>query len=382
MANNSEMAELIPFLNPNGQRPDVKSLALQYILGLTGSMDGLNSIKELTSDTKGTNSDLYKSLFSYLVGLTASTEQESISKDASLALINLTADKSLASSALKLQSGLPNPSVAELWSRVEDPNSPIADPACMILSNFTHDSKSCSQVLEDLTSVGISLDRIVTIFCNEAYNQRGANLHYLAPFISNLTQEFEARKQLLDEDNPVNISKLSAFTDYPGSHVRRGGVIGTIRNCCFETSSHDWLLSEDNGIDILPRLLLPLAGPTPLDMDPEEVDKLPVDLQYLDDEKKIEQDPDLRKMLLESIHQLCATKSGRESIRARNAYQILKQLHKTEKDPNVKLACENVVDLLIKKEGSGEITVDNFHDVDVPPEMVPELNKMDEEYLK
>ena len=207
-------------------------------------------------------------------------------------------------------------------------------------------------------------------------------MHYLSPFISNLSQVADARKQLVDKDNPVIISKLLAFVEYKASHVRRGGVIGTLRNCCFDTSDHEWLLSEDNGIDLLPRLLLPLAGPTPADMDPEEVDKLPVDLQYLDDDKEIEKDPDLRKMLLEAIHQLCATRTGREIIRLRNAYPILKELHKIENDINVKLACENIVDILIKKEGSGEITVDNFHDVDVPPEVVPELQKMDEDYLK
>ena len=382
MSNKSELAELIPFLNPKGQRPDIKSLALQYILGLTGTEDGINSIKHLANGTDGTKNDLFKNLFLYLVGLTASTEQESITKDASLALINLTADKFLVASALKLEGDLPKTFVCEIWSRVEDPKSAIADPACMILSNLTHDSQNCVQVCNGLIFGKVSLDRIVTIFCNERYNEKGAKLHYLAPFISNLSQVLEARKQLLDKDNPVILSKLLAFTDYAGSHVRRGGVIGTLRNCCFETSSHDWLLSEDNGIDILPRLLLPLAGPTPMDMDQEEVEKLPVDLQYLDDDKEIEKDPDLRKMLLESIHQLCATKAGRETIRLRNAYEILKELHKVEKDANVKLACENVVDLLIKKEGSGEIQVDNFYDVNVPSEMVPELNKMDEDYLK
>ena len=197
------------------------------------------------------------------------------------------------------------------WNKVEDKESPVADQACMILSNLTHESKNCSRVYNELTGENVSLDKIITVFCNESYNNKGANLHYLSPFISNLSQVADARKQLVDKDNPVIISKLLAFVEYKASHVRRGGVIGTLRNCCFDTSDHEWLLSEDNGIDLLPRLLLPLAGPTPADMDPEEVDKLPVDLQYLDDDKEIEKDPDLRKMLLEAIHQLCATRTGR-----------------------------------------------------------------------
>ena len=82
-----------------------------------------------------------------------------------------------------------------------------------------------------------------------------------------------------------------------------------------------------------------------------------------------------------NITQLCATRAGRETVRAKGAYFILRQLHKEEKDKTVRLACENLVDLLTKKEGE-EITVDNYKDVDVPDNVVPELEDMDKEYLK
>ena len=60
---------------------------------------------------------------------------------------------------------------------------------------------------------------------------------------------------------------------------------------------HKWLLSEE--IDILPSLLLPLAGPE--QFEEQEMEKLPVDLQYLPDDKPRESDPDIRKMLLEAL---------------------------------------------------------------------------------
>jgi hypothetical protein len=44
------------------------------------------------------------------------------------------------------------------------------------------------------------------------------------------------------------------------------------------------------------------------------------------------------------------------------------------------LACENVIDILIKKEE--EINVDNYHEHEVPDEVVPKLIEMDEQYLK
>ena len=63
---------------------------------------------------------------------------------------------------------------------------------------------------------------------------------------------------------------------------------------------HQWLLSEE--IDLLSVLLLPLAGPEEFDED--ITDKLPDDLQYLPEDKEREPDPDIRKMLLESLMQV------------------------------------------------------------------------------
>lgn len=55
-----------------------------------------------------------------------------------------------------------------------------------------------------------------------------------------------------------------------------------------------------------------------------------------------------RLMLLEALNQLCATKVTREILREKNTYIILRELHKWEKDKSCLLACENVVDILIK----------------------------------
>ena len=47
-----------------------------------------------------------------------------------------------------------------------------------------------------------------------------------------------------------------------------------------------------------------MAGPTPDSLDDEDIDKLPIDLQYLDETKKVEEDVDIRKLLLESLLQV------------------------------------------------------------------------------
>ena len=55
-------------------------------------------------------------------------------------------------------------------------------------------------------------------------------------------------------------------------------------------------------MDILPHLLLPLAGPEEFPED--DMEKLPPDLQYLDENKQREADPDIRRMLLDSLLQV------------------------------------------------------------------------------
>lgn len=56
-------------------------------------------------------------------------------------------------------------------------------------------------------------------------------------------------------------------------------------------------------MDLLPTLLLPLAGPEEVGGD-EVMEKLPEELQYLPDDKQREVEPDIRKMLLEALMQV------------------------------------------------------------------------------
>ncbi|KAK2512478.1 hypothetical protein Q9233_016230, partial [Columba guinea] len=65
-----------------------------------------------------------------------------------------------------------------------------------------------------------------------------------------------------------SVQRLLPFTQYGDSAVHRRGIVGALRNCCFEHEDHEWLLSEE--VDILPFLLLPLAGPEELPEDEME----------------------------------------------------------------------------------------------------------------
>jgi len=330
---------------------DVKAVAMHQILSLTGTPEGRQLIVDHPSIIKK-------------VCLLLNDVQHSIAKDASLVLVNLSSDDSLIANLTSTELGI----IKKSYDMVTDPNNKLADPACMILSNLTRTLRGSEEAFKILAP---NIETLVDIFCNEKFNQKGAKLHYLGPLFSNLSQLPEMREILLNPAKPT-LQRLVSFTDYENSLIRRGGVIGAIKNCTFQTEFHQHLFSES--IDLLPKLLLPLAGPE--EFDDEDNDKLPIDLQYLGAEKTRERDPDLRKIFIETLTQLCCTKFGREYMRSKNTYVILRELHKWEKDENVLVALEHLVNIIIKYEH--EIGHDNLKEVEVPEEIANKFNNLEE----
>nr|XP_046236572.1 protein HGH1 homolog isoform X2 [Scatophagus argus] len=349
MLSDSEAAELLSFLTPS-TRPDVKAGATECILGLSGHRDGCRFLRS--------KPDLLAALF-------ALTCDPSIAivKDCYHIFINLSADETLHQVLVADGKVVP-----VLLKNLLDPEYPFSDQICTILSNLTRHEKTCKTVFKAIQE-GPGLTQLVEIFCTEGYNKK-AKLHYMGPLLSNLTQLSEARNYIMDKDRCV-VQRLLPFTQYQASSVRRGGVIGTLRNCCFDHAHHEWLLSD--AVDILPFLLLPLAGPE--ELTEEENEGLPVDLQYLPEDKKREEDPDIRKMLLEILLLLTATKSSRLTLKEKNVYPIMREYHHWEKDIHVRAACEKLVQVLIGDEP--EQGMENLMEVEIPEDVEKKLKEAD-----
>lgn len=361
------LKEISQYLNIDN-RLDLKTCALEHILSITGSNEGKELLLKLP--------DLLKQLI-----VLTQDPSAVVSKDAALAIINITADEAGANAFLIISESLPKEKekychnlVQVCISSIMDKNSNLADPCCMILSNMTRPLQLVDRIVMLIERSGYRWDAIVAAFTAKQYNNNGAKLHYLGPVFSNLSQSSHVRKYLMDRSRSV-LQRLLSFTEFKESTVRRGGIIGTLKNCCFDTEDHEWLLSPD--IDILSYLLLPLAGPE--EFDDEDNDKLPISLQYLPETKEREPDLDIRIMLLEALHQLCATKKGREILREKNTYVILREYHKWEDNKTALLACENVVDILIRTEE--EIGLDNLKDVEVPTEYKEKFHQMDQDFI-
>ncbi|XP_074880281.1 protein HGH1 homolog [Buteo buteo] len=239
-------------------------------------------------------------------------------------------------------------------------------PACGVLANLCRERGAARRVLRGLREGGPGLEPLL-----QALGQPRPPSQ-LGPLLCNLSQLPEGRRGLLDRSR-CSVQRLLPFTQYQDSVVHRRGVVGALRNCCFEYEDHEWLLSEE--VDILPFLLLPLAGPEEFPED--EMERLPVDLQYLPQDKQREEEPDIRKMLLEAIMLLTATKASRHTVREKGTYLILRELHRWEREPTVLAACEKLIQVLIGDEpGPG---MENLLEVNIPEEVEQQLQRLDRE---
>ncbi|XP_065520255.1 protein HGH1 homolog [Lathamus discolor] len=238
-----------------------------------------------------------------------------------------------------------------------------AGPVCGLLANLSREPGAARAVLRAL---GPRWDALLRALAQPRPPPE------LGPLLCNLSQVPEGRRRLLDRSRCA-VQRLLPFTQYRDSVEHRRGIVGALRNCCFEHEHHEWLLSE--AVDILPFLLLPLAGPE--DLPEHDMERLPPDLQYLPQDKQREEEPDIRRMLLEAVMLLTATGPGRRRVRDMGTYVVLRELHGWEQHPGVRAACERLLQVLIGDEPPPGM--ENLLEVNIPEEVEQQLQRLDRE---
>lgn len=119
------------------------------------------------------------------------------------------------------------------------------------------------------------------------------------------------------------------------------------RNCAYEHKLHDQLLSEELGL--LSELLIPLAGPEPIDSEDCEgmLPKLKAELHY---EKRREPNAEARRIILEIIDMFARVKPSRLYLKSVKAYPILRELHLWEEEPDALDFIEDLVQWFLADE--------------------------------
>ncbi|ESO01458.1 hypothetical protein HELRODRAFT_82006 [Helobdella robusta] len=331
MEENNPANDLVYFLSQKSLADNIKLTASEYLLGLTGSEEGRNFIVQNIGANK----------FADLIVDLMAEKSSDLQLQAHKCLVNLSAEHTTYNMIAS------DKTLTTLFEKIINNSSTeksreISEKVSMSLSNLAHWKEGAIKIMNFLMKNDNSmvLYKLIEIFFNNC-----ASLHHLASFFSNLTQQKEARKLFLDKEKLI-FQKLLAFVSFKESKIRQHGIVATVKNCCFEIDDHLWLLGEQ--VDILPRLLLPLAGPEVFD--DEDTEKLPIELQYLEDTKERESDPTIRKILIEAISQLCTTQAGRKIVKDANTYIILRELHKWEKDEACIEVLENLISILISEE--------------------------------
>ncbi|KAG9241166.1 DNA-binding protein-like protein HGH1 [Calycina marina] len=250
-----------------------------------------------------------------------------------------------------------------LLTRIGNPAEPNANEISMLLANLAkHDELKDILHLErpapnELNSNNRAIDQLLDLFvkgADETYNKE-ANFDYLSYLFADLAKHPEGRKYFLTKqeyDGVVPLSKLIVFTEHK-SDIRRKGVASAIKNVAFEIDAHPRFLDE-NEINILPYLLLPIMGKEEYD-DEDSLDML-ADLQLLPPDKQRDSDTDVIQTHIETLMLLTMTRGGRDVLRSIKTYPIIRECHMHVEDDGVREACERLVQVLMRdEEGDGNV---------------------------
>ncbi|KAI8819968.1 uncharacterized protein EV422DRAFT_93723, partial [Fimicolochytrium jonesii] len=284
------------------------------------------------------------------------------------------------------------------------PRNVVADLCCMLLNNLSENNSVARKLVADISRSASEtnnmplnaptiptptgqptttpqsqqpatklkthyLDNLLEVFVRgegKTYNPN-ATYDFLGGVLANVAmtpagaQWFRGRTGV---DGTLRLSKVVAFVEHP-NRIRRAAAIATIKNTAFDPAGHELLLT-DGELDLLPYLLLPICGPE--EFSDEDMEGMPDDLQLLPSTKTREPDPKLRTALVETLLLLTQTRKGRDILRAKKVYPVIRNLHAAEQDDGVQDVVERLVQMIMRDEEGEDV-----RDVQMP---VPEAKRI------
>jgi hypothetical protein len=252
------------------------------------------------------------------------------------------------------------PDEAIPWEPVAQESTPDTKDVHYTDENYTLPEKpSMTILLSKFLSLSHVLDDHQDIY--QSFDEASGSLNdpyqHFATILTNVTQLERGRMFLMRQRDGHSILQSLLTQLRSKNPIRRQGVAGAVKNCCFDKDSSWWLLNQ---VHILKHLLYPLAGPEELDLD-EKIGMDP-DLWLEGPEKRREPDHDTRLLLVESILLLCASgKQSRQSIRMARTYVILKLVDMVEESEDISEKINEIVQFLRRdEEGEDEGSSDRF----------------------
>ncbi|RWS01048.1 protein FAM203A-like isoform X1 [Dinothrombium tinctorium] len=237
----------------------------------------------------------------------------------------------------------------QFWSSFHSIEKPSFDELFVLQISFlvdiTIDEQLCEKVYNALNDGEFNLVKVCVTLLNHCNH-----LSLISDLLTNLSR-IENTCDFLIENERVLQSLVDLIFDLfnrESSEVIKFKLISIMRNLCFHNNLHSHLLREE--FNLLTKLVHPICGSTEIELDDEDMEKVPIELQYLPPEKQRESNPDIRHSLIECLLLLCATSFGRKMIRDSNIYLILRETHKREEVRKVQKRIEDLVDIILKDE--------------------------------
>ncbi|KAF5739245.1 ARM repeat superfamily protein isoform 1 [Tripterygium wilfordii] len=327
----TELEELLGFLS--SPSPPVKKAAVDIVQGLTGSDDGLQSLSNYAKIVLPSLSRIL-------------SEKKDVSEPAVEALINLSQKSDLAAAMIEI--GMVKTAMDLLFK----PDSSITRFLVMLLVNLTQLDAGISAILqtEDEKMRGLYIMKLVRSFCRSSDDTSDDPFDHVGSILVNISKQEAGRAMFLDPKQGLLKQILRQFDS--ASSLRRKGVSGTIRNCCFEAENQlqNLLLTSEF---LWPALLLPVAGNKVYGE--QDTSKMPLELgSALSIEREPIDDPEIRVQALEAVYLILLQEGGRRAFWSINGPRILQVGYEDEEDPKVMEAYERVGSLLIQASGTEE----------------------------
>lgn len=215
----------------------------------------------------------------------------------------------------------------------------FADLACMLICNL---SKCCGVPAMLMPFLDAFLELALARDQPDKYK-------FIFSVLADMTVVEECRRRLTPSGK---FFKLLPLLQDEASVVRRGGACVVMKNCLLEVNCHeDILAGYDDALlaTILGRLVNPQCQFTP-----EELDSMLMEISLEHASTPSESDPSIRAMLVESLVVLGTSLRGRELMRERNVYPVIREAHRLESEEDIKALMEQVVEYLLRDEDSLE----------------------------
>jgi len=320
--------ELVGFLSHS--RPDVRELALENLSGLTVDPDGREFLKK---------EDVTRPLCR-LIG-----DSKKIAKSALSCLINLCADEEFINAIVERNI------FPALVDGVKDKDSlpEIVELNAMLINNLTSTEKGSAKLLgigEPLA--GLHASKLIDTLVFKERKDGKDPYSWIALALMNITQLKDGRDLVLNPDRAVFPLLLPFVKD--SNLNRRRGVLGVMKNCCFDTEAIAWALKET---EMIPALLYPLRGTEQLSAEDMQDMHHSLHNNAIESTKEREQDVECKKLILESFLLLCKTKQNRELLQNSGVYPILREYEKVEPDDVLNDKIHSLVDLVMLADWQG-----------------------------